>query len=319
MANLNKKNIFIKNNQLNDANFFDLQPQNNRKVSMTDFLIDQVSIKPELQDFSLEIDTYKNYMPYCPENKKKFPENAFKENHYSPSKQQKLILSPILENNLKKHENEKFNKISIRDREKFSELSDGDIPPLTQIKKFSGKGKKKIKKSGTIEKENNIKKVKKNKIVTANEISTIETLNSQFDSEKASISELKEFSKKKRIYNRRPDIKVKRWTKEECQLYEEFIKNYFLAMKDSSSKRNTKVFLQMSEFIGTKVPSQCRSHHQKFYKKLIRSLNGEDVKKKRGKKATKKKIDEEEKNLNLSYNDRIKNFNSKKYTFFYNF
>ena len=285
---------------------------------MTDFLVDQISVKPELQDFSLEIDNYKNYTPYHIE-KKNFSENTLKENQYLQSKQQKSFLSPILENNLKKKEKEKFVKISMQDKEKFSELSDADIPPLTQIKKFSGKGKKNIKKIENIENKNCLKKKKKNKIISTNEISTIETLNSHLDSEKASTSELKDLSKKKRIYNRRPDIKVKRWTKEECQLYEEFIKNYFLAMKDSSSKRNTKVFLQMSEFIGTKVPSQCRSHHQKFYKKLIRSLNGEDVKKKRGKKASKKKIEDQEKNIIFSYENKMKDLNSKILFFFLNF
>ena len=39
-------------------------------------------------------------------------------------------------------------------------------------------------------------------------------------------------------------------------------------MKSSTSKRNSKIFLLMSQFIGSKSPSQCRSHHQKFYKKL---------------------------------------------------
>ncbi len=49
-------------------------------------------------------------------------------------------------------------------------------------------------------------------------------------------------------------------------------------MKDSGSKRNTKIFQLMSKFIG-KTPSQCRSHHQKvnlyftqFYKKVIENL-----------------------------------------------
>ena len=48
-------------------------------------------------------------------------------------------------------------------------------------------------------------------------------------------------------------------------------------MQDNGSKRNTKIFLLMSQFIG-KTPSQCRSHHQKvtvfnkFYRKTIKKL-----------------------------------------------
>ena len=53
-------------------------------------------------------------------------------------------------------------------------------------------------------------------------------------------------------------------------------------MGENSNKRNSKVFLQMADYIGTKTPSQCRSHHQKFYKKLIRSLrNPGEIKKKK--------------------------------------
>ena len=45
----------------------------------------------------------------------------------------------------------------------------------------------------------------------------------------------------------------------------------------------------MSQFIGTKTPSQCRSHHQKFFKRLQRArllaaghiINEDDFKKKR--------------------------------------
>ena len=36
---------------------------------------------------------------------------------------------------------------------------------------------------------------------------------------------------------------------------------YLEIMKDSNTKRNKKIFLLMSKFIGTKSASQCRSHH----------------------------------------------------------
>jgi len=34
----------------------------------------------------------------------------------------------------------------------------------------------------------------------------------------------------------------------------------------SSLRRSQKLFLQMSKFIGTRSPDQCRSHHQKTMK-----------------------------------------------------
>ena len=68
------------------------------------------------------------------------------------------------------------------------------------------------------------------------------------------------------------DKKVKRWTAEESKLYESFIEKYFDLMGETSSKRNAKIFLVMSNFIQGKTPSQCRSHHQKFYKKVVQNL-----------------------------------------------
>lgn len=72
----------------------------------------------------------------------------------------------------------------------------------------------------------------------------------------------------KRIYKRKTKERVKRWTDQECELYKIFIKNNLTIMNDPVFKRTTKIFLLMSEFIGTKTPSQCRSHHQKFFSKL---------------------------------------------------
>ena len=77
-----------------------------------------------------------------------------------------------------------------------------------------------------------------------------------------------EEGKKKRIYNKKTNEKIKRWTKEEGQRYDKFIEMHMEIFSDTNKKkRGTKIFLKMSKFIGTKTPSQCRSHHQKFYKK----------------------------------------------------
>lgn len=80
----------------------------------------------------------------------------------------------------------------------------------------------------------------------------------------------------KRPYNKKTMEKIKRWTKEESSLYEQFIEMYADIFNDPSSKRVTKIFIFMSKYIGTKTPSQCRSHHQKFFKKIqgMKSLGG---------------------------------------------
>ena len=81
--------------------------------------------------------------------------------------------------------------------------------------------------------------------------------------------------KKKRIYNKKTNEKIKRWTKEEGQRYDKFIEMHMEIFSDTNKKkRGTKIFLKMSKFIGTKTPSQCRSHHQKFYKKKFPQDSG---------------------------------------------
>ena len=74
----------------------------------------------------------------------------------------------------------------------------------------------------------------------------------------------------KRVYTKRTTDKIRRWTKEESKLYEDFIEMYSDIFNDSSSKRVTKIFIFMANYIGTKTPSQCRSHHQKFFRRIQR-------------------------------------------------
>lgn len=73
--------------------------------------------------------------------------------------------------------------------------------------------------------------------------------------------------KLKRIYRKHNTQKIKRWTKEESDLYNRFIMEHSDLLQDPSVKRAKKIFILMSNFIKTKNPSQCRSHHQKFYRK----------------------------------------------------
>ncbi|CAD8050923.1 unnamed protein product [Paramecium primaurelia] len=59
------------------------------------------------------------------------------------------------------------------------------------------------------------------------------------------------------------------WDDNEHSIYLEFLQNS--RGPNNSYKKGYPLFKQMSEFIGTRSPSQCRSHHQKFnpYSQLI--------------------------------------------------
>ncbi|CAD8062772.1 unnamed protein product [Paramecium sonneborni] len=48
------------------------------------------------------------------------------------------------------------------------------------------------------------------------------------------------------------------WTPEEHQKYLRFLQDH------TDIKKNNKIFKSMSDVVGTRSPSQCRSHHQKF-------------------------------------------------------
>lgn len=152
---------------------------------------------------------------------------------------------------------------------------------LSTNPKFSEKKSEKEKKSS---KSKKIFKVKKyhsyfEKKQAKNTEETNSLLNFSLDSR----------MEKKRVYTKRTTEKIRRWTKEEAEQYEKFIDMYSDIFNESGSKRVTKVFIQMSQFIGTKTPSQCRSHHQKFFKRLQRArllaaghiINEDDFKKKR--------------------------------------
>lgn len=116
---------------------------------------------------------------------------------------------------------------------------------------------------------------------------------------------MEEFEQKsgKRVYTKRTTDKIRRWTKEESKLYEDFIDTYSDIFNDPSSKRVTKIFIFMANYIGSKTPSQCRSHHQKFFRRIQREkllssgkvANEEELEKllpKKRKKKTEKAIKE---------------------------
>lgn len=82
------------------------------------------------------------------------------------------------------------------------------------------------------------------------------------------MKESSRMKKQKRVYTKKSTDKIKRWTNDESKLYEEFIKQYNYIFEEAGNKRITNIFIFMSEFIGTKSASQCRSHHQKFYRRF---------------------------------------------------
>ncbi|CAD8048871.1 unnamed protein product [Paramecium primaurelia] len=58
------------------------------------------------------------------------------------------------------------------------------------------------------------------------------------------------------------NVKQGHWTQEEHHQYVQFL----LRVKGSgdSQRKGQPLFKRMSQIIGTRTPSQCRSHHQKF-------------------------------------------------------
>ncbi|CAD8052273.1 unnamed protein product [Paramecium primaurelia] len=58
------------------------------------------------------------------------------------------------------------------------------------------------------------------------------------------------------------NVKQGHWSQEEHQQYVQFL----LRVKGSgdTQRKGQPLFKRMSQIIGTRTPSQCRSHHQKF-------------------------------------------------------
>ncbi|CAD8125644.1 unnamed protein product [Paramecium sonneborni] len=54
------------------------------------------------------------------------------------------------------------------------------------------------------------------------------------------------------------------WTKEEHELYLEFVDSHYDILKSKYDKKSKKIFKMMSQYIPSRTPTQCRSHHQKF-------------------------------------------------------
>ncbi|CAD8202709.1 unnamed protein product [Paramecium octaurelia] len=68
---------------------------------------------------------------------------------------------------------------------------------------------------------------------------------------------------KKRVISN-PSQQTGHWSELEHQTYIDFLNMHRSVMESQDQKKTSKIFKLMSETIGTRSPSQCRSHHQKF-------------------------------------------------------
>jgi hypothetical protein len=71
-----------------------------------------------------------------------------------------------------------------------------------------------------------------------------DTLDVLTDNHSVALSQNNSISK--RIYTKRTVDEIRRWTIDECQLYQNFIENYYDVMIEKNNKRNTKIFTLMS-------------------------------------------------------------------------
>ncbi|CAD8058100.1 unnamed protein product [Paramecium sonneborni] len=60
------------------------------------------------------------------------------------------------------------------------------------------------------------------------------------------------------------NIRQGHWTTAEHQLYLDFLYQSQDLIESSQNSKGQRLFKKMSQVIGTRSPSQCRSHHQKF-------------------------------------------------------
>ncbi|CAD8181896.1 unnamed protein product [Paramecium pentaurelia] len=107
---------------------------------------------------------------------------------------------------------------------------------------------------------------------------------------------------------KKENINTGHWSTDEHTTYIQFLQQYQNIMTSSMMKKTSKIFKQMSELIGTRTPSQCRSHHQKFNPYALRGENGKRLPRTERSRAGRKKKNPqsdlpkaEEGNLILNY------------------
>ncbi|CAD8171368.1 unnamed protein product [Paramecium octaurelia] len=107
---------------------------------------------------------------------------------------------------------------------------------------------------------------------------------------------------------KKENVNTGHWSTDEHTTYIQFLQQYENIMTSSMMKKTSKIFKQMSELIGTRTPSQCRSHHQKFNPYALRGENGKRLPRSERSRAGRKKKNPqsdlpkaEEANLILNY------------------
>ncbi|CAD8088423.1 unnamed protein product [Paramecium primaurelia] len=88
---------------------------------------------------------------------------------------------------------------------------------------------------------------------------------------------------------KKENINTGHWSAIEHTTYVNFLSQYENIMNSSMMKKTSKIFKQMSELIGTRTPSQCRSHHQKFNPYAHRGENGKRLPRNERSRAGRKK------------------------------
>ena len=53
------------------------------------------------------------------------------------------------------------------------------------------------------------------------------------------------------------------WTLRELKMYHRYLSTHKNEFTDPHLRKRNKVFMKLSDFIGSRTPDQCRSHHQK--------------------------------------------------------
>ncbi|CAD8082590.1 unnamed protein product [Paramecium sonneborni] len=89
--------------------------------------------------------------------------------------------------------------------------------------------------------------------------------------------------------SKKEHINTGHWSAVEHNTYVNFLSQYENIMNSSMMKKTSKIFKQMSELIGTRTPSQCRSHHQKFNPYAHRGENGKRLPRNERSRAGRKK------------------------------
>jgi hypothetical protein len=53
------------------------------------------------------------------------------------------------------------------------------------------------------------------------------------------------------------------WNSREVKLYYRYLSSHKSEFTDPQLRKKNKVFIKLADFIGSRTPDQCRSHHQK--------------------------------------------------------